>query len=60
MNPLAKDMRCRACDGSGLLMDDEEWRYTCTICGGSGELIAGKPIEQDGNFEVDEMNRTLE
>lgn len=57
---MVKETRCKACDGSGLLMDDEEWRYTCTICGGSGELTANYRDNMNNNLEVDEMNRTLE
>ncbi|MFD1019909.1 hypothetical protein [Thalassobacillus hwangdonensis] len=31
-----RDNNCLACDGSGLLMDDEQWHYVCTVCEGSG------------------------
>ncbi|MBM7554209.1 hypothetical protein [Thalassobacillus pellis] len=51
---------CKACDGSGLLMDDEEWRYTCSICGGDGVFLQGESPEPSERLDVDEMNRTLE
>ncbi|WP_200865975.1 hypothetical protein [Thalassobacillus devorans] len=51
---------CKACDGAGLLMDDEEWKYTCSVCGGSGVMTLGKNPEPNGQMDVDEMNRILE
>ncbi|KGP71407.1 hypothetical protein [Pontibacillus yanchengensis] len=55
------EIRCTACDGSGLLMDDEEWRYTCTICDGTGEMKADQSHGvTNKHFDVDENNRTLE
>ncbi|WP_169728521.1 hypothetical protein [Salibacterium aidingense] len=51
---------CKACDGSGLLMDDEQWKYSCSVCGGDGILEAGESPEPDAPFDVDETNRTLE
>ncbi|SET73644.1 hypothetical protein SAMN05421676_107129 [Salinibacillus kushneri] len=51
---------CKACDGTGLLADDEEWQYTCTVCGGDGVFQAGDNPEPDAPFSVDENNRTLE
>ena len=51
---------CKACDGSGLLADDEFWQYTCTICGGEGHITMGSSPQPNEPFDVDEMNRTLE
>ncbi|MFB4165280.1 hypothetical protein ACE1TI_16085 [Alteribacillus sp. JSM 102045] len=51
---------CKACDGTGLLMDDEQWKYSCSVCGGDGVLQVGENPEPDTTFEVDENNRTLE
>ncbi|WP_176223879.1 hypothetical protein [Thalassobacillus devorans] len=51
---------CKACDGEGLLMDDEEWKYTCSVCGGSGVMTLSKSPEPDEHMDVDEMNRILE
>ncbi|WP_176222073.1 hypothetical protein [Tuberibacillus sp. Marseille-P3662] len=55
-----KDRICKACDGEGLLMDDEEWRYTCSVCGGDGIIDPGESLKPSEPFSVDEMNRTLE
>ncbi|HET7581053.1 MAG TPA: hypothetical protein VFK33_17375 [Bacillales bacterium] len=55
-----KDQICLACDGTGLQMDDEEWRYTCTVCGGDGVIQEGESLEPDEPFSVDRTNRTLE
>ncbi|MBB6450435.1 DnaJ-class molecular chaperone [Geomicrobium halophilum] len=54
-----RENTCSACDGSGLLMDDEQWKYPCTICGGDGIFKAGDSPEQRP-IDVDDMNRTLE
>jgi len=51
---------CKACEGTGLLSDDENWKYTCSVCGGDGVLEAGESPEPSRPFMVDEMNRTLE
>ncbi|WP_160141744.1 hypothetical protein [Salicibibacter halophilus] len=51
---------CSSCDGSGLLMDDEQWQYPCTICGGDGIFRKGDPTHPDRPINVDDMNRTLE
>ncbi len=37
--------RCKACDGTGLLADDEFWQYTCTVCGGDGLVSPGESPE---------------
>ncbi len=57
---MNRDHICKACDGTGLLADDEMWQYTCTVCGGDGVLTMGENPEPDQPFSVDEMNRTLE
>ncbi|WP_179298725.1 hypothetical protein [Evansella halocellulosilytica] len=57
---MSHENRCKACDGSGLLMDDEEWRYPCTVCGGDGVMSLGEKPEPDKPFSVDQNNRTLE
>lgn len=51
---------CKACDGTGLLADDENWQYGCTVCGGDGTLLPGESTEPAGQFSVDENNRVLE
>lgn len=57
---VSRDTICKACDGSGLLSDDEDWKYTCTVCGGDGVFKPGDNPEPSTPFMVDEMNRTLE
>ncbi|MFK7692784.1 hypothetical protein [Paenibacillus sp. HJGM_3] len=51
---------CKACEGKGLLADDENWQYTCSVCGGDGIVAPGENTEPNGIFAVDETNRTLE
>ncbi|UOQ44474.1 hypothetical protein MUN89_00300 [Halobacillus salinarum] len=51
---------CIACDGRGLLVDDEEWSYTCKICDGTGIMPQdGIPANRQP-ADVDEMNRILD
>lgn len=51
---------CKACDGTGLLADDENWQYNCTVCGGDGILLQHESPEPTEIFSVDENNRNLE
>lgn len=55
-----RDLVCKACDGTGLLSDDEDWKYKCTVCGGDGIFEPGDSSRPSAPFMVDEMNRTLE
>ncbi|MGV2622691.1 UNVERIFIED_CONTAM: hypothetical protein N8J90_15945 [Halobacillus marinus] len=57
---MARDLLCLACNGEGLLMDDEEWRYTCKICGGSGMQPQNSTVYDKQAADVDETNRTLD
>ncbi|MBH0231664.1 hypothetical protein [Halobacillus yeomjeoni] len=57
---MPRDQVCLACDGAGLLMDDEEWRYTCKICGGSGYRPQNGTVYNRQTADVDEMNRILD
>jgi len=54
-----RDNTCKACDGSGLLSDDEGWQYTCSVCRGEGtvDLHAAKQAKV---MSVDENNRLLD
>ncbi|WP_188207556.1 hypothetical protein [Alkalibacillus aidingensis] len=56
----SQEFRCKACDGYGLLMDDEEWRYTCTVCRGDGYVSELESNEQDQVSDVDDINRILD
>jgi DnaJ-class molecular chaperone len=51
---------CKACEGTGMLADDEEWQYTCTVCGGDGHLYPGDNTEPSNLINVDENNRILD
>jgi hypothetical protein len=51
---------CKACDGTGLLADDENWQYGCTVYGGDGIFVPGESTEPAEPFSVDENNRVLE
>ncbi|SHE33042.1 hypothetical protein SAMN05444392_10132 [Seinonella peptonophila] len=51
---------CKACEGTGLLADDENWQYSCTVCGGDGHLTLGESPEPAKPFAIDDNNRTLE
>lgn len=50
------DERCKACDGTGMLADDEGWQYKCSVCHGTG--TASK--EETKVMTVDENNRLLD
>ncbi len=57
---MPRDEFCLACDGEGLLMDDEEWRYTCKVCGGSGLRPQEGSVYDRQVAEVDDMNRYMD
>ncbi|WP_176555699.1 hypothetical protein [Virgibacillus ndiopensis] len=51
-----RENTCKACEGTGMLADDEGWQYRCSVCGGDGSYS-----EQPTRImEVDEMNRLLD
>ncbi|GEL77559.1 hypothetical protein [Tenuibacillus multivorans] len=56
----SQEYKCKACEGSGLLMDDEEWHYTCTVCGGDGFVSDYENREPSQIRDVDENNRILD
>ncbi|MDC3425233.1 hypothetical protein NC797_12035 [Aquibacillus sp. 3ASR75-11] len=55
-----RENTCKACEGTGMLADDEEWQYTCTVCGGDGIFHPGDRAEPSGLINVDENNRMLD
>lgn len=57
---MTREQFCLACDGDGLLMDDEEWHYTCKVCGGSGYRPQEGRVYDGQPANVDEMNRYLD
>jgi len=54
----SQEMRCKACEGSGMLRDDEEWNYTCTVCNGNG--FVSKYEQKKEHLETDSNNRYME
>ncbi|MFC0524457.1 hypothetical protein ACFFGV_12855 [Pontibacillus salicampi] len=51
---------CKACYGSGMLLDDEQWHYTCSICDGTGEYKPFNAQAERQVLEVDDNNRYME
>lgn len=55
---IDRENTCKACDGSGMLSDDEGWQYGCSICRGIGSMTTvGGTAELK---ETDENNRLLD
>lgn len=50
---------CEACEGTGMLADENGWQYTCTICNGEGK-IDPEQKRSKRNPEVDEHKRNLD
>lgn len=51
---------CRACEGTGMLADDEGWQYKCSICHGDGLINQDGSDSEPRILEVDETNRLLD
>ena len=60
MTMIGGDTMCKACDGTGLLSDDEGWKYHCTLCSAVVTSYAEHNIEQIRILSVDENNRLLD
>lgn len=54
-----RDNTCKACDGIGLLADDEGWQYTCSVCHGEG-TVDQKTAKASKIMSVDENNRLID
>jgi len=54
-----RENTCKACEGTGMLADDEGWQYRCSICNGSGEFQIGA-TQLTNVLSVDENNRLLD
>ena len=57
---IEREDACEACDGIGLLSDDEGWKYHCPMCLGAGNTnprLKGQPAKL---MAVDENNRLLD
>ncbi|MGY0693494.1 hypothetical protein ACW2QC_11970 [Virgibacillus sp. FSP13] len=51
---------CRACEGTGMLADDEGWQYNCSVCGGDGILSQDDASKGARLMSTDENNRLLD
>ena len=54
-----RENTCRACEGTGMLSDDEGWQYKCSVCAGSGKFNIGT-TQSTRVMSVDENNRLLD
>ncbi|WP_176449056.1 hypothetical protein [Lentibacillus sp. CBA3610] len=57
---MARDNTCKACEGSGLLSDDEGWQYKCSVCDGDGSYDVDDISRPARVMTVDENNRMLD
>lgn len=48
---------CKACDGDGMLADDEGWQYNCSVCHGTGLMKKDQSVRV---LDVDVNNRLLD
>lgn len=56
---MSRENTCKACEGVGLLSDDEGWQYTCSVCHGEG-IVDQSAVKQAKIMSVDENNRLLD
>lgn len=55
-----RENTCKACEGTGMLADDEGWQYKCSVCNGDG-IYASVDAERGARLmSVDENNRLLD
>ncbi|WP_158233755.1 hypothetical protein [Sporosarcina sp. P3] len=55
---IDRENTCKACEGNGMLSDDEGWQYGCSICRGTGYLIG--TISEAEIKDTDVNNRLLD
>ncbi len=55
----SQEFKCKACDGEGLVRDDEYWQYTCPVCHGDG-FVAQHEKGQSRVSDVDGNHRILD
>lgn len=55
----AQEFKCKACEGEGLLRDDEYWQYTCPICDGDG-FVSEVESKESRISDVDQNHRILD
>lgn len=58
---VEREETCKACDGSGMLADDEGWQYKCSVCDGTGAVDGGRHTAGEARvMTTDENNRLLD
>ncbi|MEK3889236.1 hypothetical protein [Bacillus sp. FSL K6-3431] len=57
---MDRENTCKACEGTGMLSDDEGWQYNCSVCRGKGILYPGEASQSAKVMSVDENNRLLD
>ncbi|MBY7142174.1 hypothetical protein KFZ56_03520 [Virgibacillus sp. NKC19-3] len=57
---MDREKTCKACEGTGLLSDDEGWQYRCSVCDGDGEYSKNDASNPARVMSVDENNRLLD
>lgn len=55
-----RESTCRACEGTGMLADDEGWQYNCSVCRGTGHISVENNFDSARIMSVDENNRLLD
>ncbi|WP_166701689.1 hypothetical protein [Bacillus thermotolerans] len=55
-----REHMCKACEGTGMLADDEGWQYTCSVCRGAGTFMEESSSPSARVMSVDENNRLLD
>lgn len=55
-----RENMCKACDGTGMLSDDEGWQYNCSVCHGDGIYSSSDKERPAEVMSVDENNRLLD
>ncbi len=55
-----RESTCKACEGTGMLSDDEGWQYTCSVCRGEGMFDGNIASASAKLMAVDENNRLLD
>ncbi|QTD40416.1 hypothetical protein [Sporosarcina sp. Te-1] len=58
---IDREGTCRACEGTGMLADDEGWQYGCSVCHGSGFIQNTMTAQKEVRvLDVDHNNRLLD
>ncbi|MFD1204634.1 MULTISPECIES: hypothetical protein [Sporosarcina] len=58
---IDRENTCRACEGTGMLSDDEGWQYACSVCHGNGVLLVTSQLRPEVSVkDVDQNNRLLD